>query len=231
LSGQGAQVGSKPRLLVVEDDNEVRGVIAIALRSEGYQVMELADGTELRRTIDEYSPDLAVLDVRLPAGPDGYTMARMLREAGNVPVLLLTAADSLGDRLEGFRAGADDYIGKPFSTAELLARVQALLRRAGRLSPAVLSCGDIVLDHGARTVTRAGMPVELTRTEYDILAVFLRHPGQVLSKHQLLVQLWGFDVFDPNVVQVHVSALRRKLEAHGSRMIQTVWGVGYVLRV
>lgn len=221
---------NKIRVLVVEDDNQVREILSLALQAEGYDVRAEAEGSELKDTMERFRPDLAVLDVRLPSGPDGYTMARMLRERADIPVLLLTAADTVGDRLEGFSAGADDHLGKPFSTAELLARIKALLRRSGRLTPSVLTCGDVVVDDGARTVSRAGNIIELTPTEYDLLVVLLRHPGQVLSKQQLLVQIWGLDVFDPNTVQVHMSALRRKLEAHGPRMIHTIWGVGYTLK-
>lgn len=226
----GPEMTGKLRVLVVEDDNAVRDAIAIAFRGEGYDVRTERDGTNLRHITDDFRPDLAILDVRLPVGPDGYTMARTLREHNDVPVLLLTAADSLDDRLTGFRAGADDHMGKPFSTAELLARAQALLRRSGRLTAPVHVRGDLVIDDGLRTVTRADEPIELTRTEYDLLMAFVRHPEQVLTRQQLLVQVWGFDAYDSNVVEVHLGALRRKLEAHGARIIHTVRGVGYVLR-
>lgn len=143
---------------------------------------------------------------------------------------MLTAADTVEERLAGFSAGADDYIVKPFSLAELLARVEALLRRSGRLTSAVRQVADVIIDDGARTVVRDGEPMDLTRTEYDLLAVMAKHPGQVLSKVQLLTHVWGFEAYDVNLVEVHVSSLRRKLEAHGPRLIQTVRGVGYVLR-
>jgi two-component system OmpR family response regulator len=223
-------MAGKVRVLVVEDDSAVRDAIEIAFRGEGYDVRSESDGAKLRSIADQFHPDVAVLDVRLPAGPDGYTMARQLRERNDLPVLLLTAADSLDDRLTGFRAGADDHMGKPFSTAELLARVQALLRRSGRLTAAVHILGDLVVDDGPRSVTRAGESIELTRTEYDLLLALLRHPDQVLTRQQLLVQVWGFDAYDSNVVEVHLGALRRKLEAHGPRIVHTVRGVGYVLR-
>jgi DNA-binding response OmpR family regulator len=223
-------MAGKVRVLVVEDDSAVRDAIEIAFRGEGYEVRSEPDGSKLRGIADQFHPDVAVLDVRLPVGPDGYTMARQLRERNDLPVLLLTAADSLDDRLTGFRAGADDHMGKPFSTAELLARVQALLRRSGRLTAAVHVRGDLVVDDGPRSVSRAGEPVDLTRTEYDLLLALLRHPDQVLTRQQLLVQVWGFDAYDSNVVEVHLGALRRKLEVHGPRIIHTVRGVGYVLR-
>ena len=217
-------------MLVIDDETAVRQALELSFRSEGYEVRSEADGTALREVAEEFRPDVAVLDVRLPVGPDGYAMARTLRSLGDTPVLLLTAADSLANRLTGFEAGADDHVGKPFSTAELLARTQALLRRAGRLAPSVTTIGDLVVDDSARRVTRAGVEIELTRTEYDILAAFVRHPQQVLTRQQLLVQVWGFDGYDSNVLEVHMCALRRKLEAHGPRLIHTVRSVGYILR-
>jgi two-component system, OmpR family, response regulator len=214
----------------VEDDDPIRSALDVALRGEGYEVRAEPDGSRLQGVADRFRPDLAVLDVRLPVGPDGYAMARILRESSDMPVLFLTAADGIEDRLAGFAAGADDYLVKPFSMAELLARVQALLRRAGRLASAVRQVGDVVIDEGARVVIRAGIKLDLTRTEYELLSVLAQHPGQVMSKTQLLTQVWGFDALDDNVVEVHMVALRRKLEAQGPRVIQTVRGMGYVLR-
>lgn len=218
------------RVLVVEDDAPVRHALEMAFRSEGYSVRAEPDGCSLKKVAEEFRPDVAVLDVRLPVGPDGYTMTRMLRRSEDTPVLLLTACDSLQNRLAAFEAGADDHVGKPFSTAEVLARTQALLRRAGRLANSVLTFGDLVIDGATHRVSRGDQPIELTRTEYDLLTLLVRHAGQVLSKSQLLAQLWGFEAFDSNVIEVHVSALRRKLEAHGPRLIHTVRSVGYVLR-
>jgi len=219
------------RVLLVEDEPSVRHALELAFRGEGYSVRAEADGSTLEEVAEAFRPDVAVLDVRLPVGPDGYTMARMLRNRDDLPVLLLTAADSLENRLTAFEAGADDHVAKPFSTAELLARTQALLRRAGRLAPSVLTVADVVIDDATRTVTRGDNAIELTRTEYDLLSLFARHAGQILSKQQLLVQLWGFDGYASNVIEVHMSALRRKLEAHGPRLIHTVRSIGYVLRV
>jgi DNA-binding response OmpR family regulator len=224
------KISQRLRVLLVEDDLAVSEAINIAFRSEGFEVRVEADGTSLSMVAEQFHPDIAILDVRLPVGPDGYEMARTLRDKGDLPVLLLTAADSLEDRLRGFDSGADDHLAKPFSTAELLARSQALLRRAGKLTPAVLQLADLVVDDATRTVTRGGQAVELTRTEYDLLSVLLRHVGRILSKQQILVNVWGFDAFDPNIVEAHMSALRRKLEAHGPRMIHTVRSVGYLIR-
>ena len=220
----------KARVLVVEDDDPIRSALDVSLRSEGYEVRAEPDGTRLQQVADTFRPDLAVLDVRLPVGPDGYAMARTLRASSDLPVLFLTAADGLEDRLAGFAAGADDYLVKPFSMAELLVRVQALLRRAGRLASAVRQVGDLVIDEGARVVMRAGNKLDLTRTEYELLSILAQHLGQVMSKVQLLTHVWGFDAFDTNLVEVHMVALRRKLEAHGPRLVHTVRGMGYVLR-
>lgn len=218
------------RVLVVDDEESVRRSLEMAFRQEGYSVRAEPDGTALQEVAEEFRPDVAVLDVRLPVGPDGYTMARMFRKTGDVPVLLLTAADSVENRLTAFDAGADDHVGKPFSTAEVLARTQALLRRAGRLSSTVLTVGDLVIDDATHKVSRSDQAIELTRTEYDLLGLLARHANQILSKQQLLIKLWDFDAYDPNIIEVHVSALRKKLELYGPRLIHTVRSVGYVLR-
>lgn len=223
-------MAQRPRIMVVEDDEPVRSALDAALRAEGYEVCALPDGRNLAGVTAQFRPDLAILDVRLPEGPDGYAMSRLLRAAGDQPVLFLTAADAVEDRLAGFEAGADDYVAKPFSMSEILARVRALLRRSGRLESAVLQLDDLVIDEGARTAVRNGAAVDLTRIEFDLLLTLANHRGQVLSKSQLLAQVWDFDAYDPNLIEVHISALRRKLEAHGARLIHTVRGVGYVLR-
>ena len=220
-----------PRILSVEDDASLRTAIASALRAEGYEVRAVEDGTDIRADVTSFRPDLAVLDVRLPQGPSGLSIARMLREdLPQLPIVFLTAADDVDDRLRGFEAGGDDYLSKPFVMAELLARVKALLRRSGALTSEAWNVGPIVVDEAARTVHVEGSEVDLTRTEFDLLVALGKQPGRVLSKTQLLSIVWGFDEFDPNLVEVHVSALRRKLEAHAPRMIQTIRGVGYALR-
>lgn len=219
------------RLLLVEDDGAVREAVEIAFRGEGFDVRAEADGSTIEQILGSFKPDVAILDVRLPTGPDGYTMVRQLRLLDDLPVVLLTSADSLDDRLTGFRAGADDYLSKPFSMAELLARVQALLRRSGRGAECTYRISDVVVVDETRTVLRSGVEIDLTRTEYDLLSVFCRQPNQALSKQHLMRQVWGgYDSYDDNVIEVHVSALRRKLEAHGPRLIHTVRSVGYVLR-
>ncbi len=217
-------------MLVVEDDAVIRSALEVALRGEGYELKVERDGTGLEQAVADFRPDLAVLDVQLPVGPDEYAIARLLRRTSSLPILFVTAADSVDDRLAGFRAGGDDYLAKPFSMAELLARVQALLRRSGRLASASWQVGDLLVDDAARIVVRAGVPLELTRTEYDLLVMLVQQVGRVLSKTQLLTQVWGFDAYDTNLVEVHMSALRRKLEVAGPRLVHTVRGAGYVLR-
>ncbi len=189
-----------------------------------------ADSRAIERVATSFRPDLAILDVNLSFGPDGLAAARRLRAVSEIAILFLSDADSIEDRLAGFEAGGDDYMVKPFFMAELLARTRVLLKRAGRLSSAVHQLGDLVIDDGAHTVIRADTVLELTRTEYELLLALGRRPGRVLTKAQLLRQVWGFDAYDVNLVEVHLSALRRKLEAHGPRLVHTVRGVGYVLR-
>jgi two-component system, OmpR family, response regulator len=219
-----------PRILVVEDDAALRDSLAVALRAEGYEIEVAEDGTRAVGALEAFRPDLAILDVRLPAGPDGLDLARELRARGDVPILFLSALGGLADRLAGFDAGGDDYVTKPFSTAELLVRVQALLRRSGRLEARAWQVADLVVDEAARTAIRDGTPIELTRTEFDLLAALGRNVGTVVSKPRLLALVWGFETYDENLVEVHISALRRKLEEAGPRLVHTVRGVGYVLR-
>lgn len=219
-----------PRLLVVEDDTSLREALTSRLGHAGYDVKALEDGRGLDEALQTFDPDLAILDVRLSAGPDGLQLAGRIRERGDLPVVFLTAADAPADRLAGFRAGGDDYVVKPFEMPELLARISALLRRAGRLTPRTLRFEDIELDLELRKAERAGNPLDLTRTEFDLLAAFLRNQRQVLSKSQLLDMVWDFDAYDPNLVEVHISALRKKLAAAGPPVIRTVRGFGYTVR-
>jgi len=215
-----------PRVVLVEDEEPVRLAIERALRRDGIAVTGFAD-CPAPEVILAFAPDLAVLDVLLPSG-DGFELARRLRTARDLPIVFLTARDTVEDRLGGFELGADDYLVKPFALEELLARVRAVLRRAGRLGAAI-EVADIVVDEQSGLASRAGVPLELTATELRLLAYLVRQRGLVLSKHQLLTQVWGYDAYDPNVVEVHVSALRRKLEAHGPRVLHTIRGLGYRL--
>ncbi|WP_328930329.1 response regulator transcription factor [Streptomyces sp. NBC_00190] len=232
--------GDQQRILVVDDEPAVREALRRSLAFEGYAVQTAVDGLDALDTADSYAPDLIVLDIQMPR-MDGLTAARRLRAAGSVtPVLMLTARDTVGDRVTGLDAGADDYLVKPFELDELFARVRALLRRSSYAVPQAgevahenaLTFGDLRMDLTTREVTRAGRPVELTRTEFTLLEMFLAHPRQVLTREQILKTVWGFD-FEPssNSLDVYVMYLRRKTEAGGEpRVVHTVRGVGYVLR-
>lgn len=222
---------AQPRLLLIEDDPSLREAVGSALGQAGYEVRTEADGARFPELVEEFLPDLAILDVRLPGEADGFELARQLRQQTVVPVLFMTAADTLEDRLRGFDVGADDYLVKPFAIAELLARIRAILRRAGRMQSTTHEIGDLLIDEATRTVRRDGHDIALTRIEFELLTALARATGQVLSKAQLLSLVWGFDGYHDNLVEVHVSALRRKLEAHGRRLVHTEHGEGYVLRL
>ena len=220
------------RLLVVDDEQAVRDALRRALRLEGYDVELAADGEEALVALAREEPDAVVLDVLMP-GVDGLGVCRWLRERGSrVPVLMLTARDAVDDRVAGLDAGADDYVVKPFALEELLARVRALLRRSRADDDGSLAFADISLDLGTREVQRGERAIELTRTEFNLLELFLRNPRQVLERPLILERVWGYD-FGPttNSLDVYVGYLRRKTEAGGEpRLIQTVRGVGYALR-
>jgi DNA-binding response OmpR family regulator len=215
--------------LFIEDELSIRDSVTTALSGAGYLVRGEADGIRLGEVAASFRPDLAILDIALP-GPDGLSLARRLRAGADLPILFLTARDGLDDRLAGFTAGADDYMVKPFALSELLARVHALLRRAGRLRSVTIQAGDLVLDEAARAAWRAGQPLELTPTEFGLLAYLLTRRGRAVSKGELLTQVWGYGCYDPNLVEVRISSLRRKLEARGPRLIHTARGHGYMIR-
>ena len=218
------------RILVVDDEPAVRDAVDRALRLEGYQTETAQDGREALDALAERPPDAVVLDVLMPE-IDGIEVCRRLRAAGDrTPVLVLTARDGVADRVKGLDAGADDYLVKPFALQELRARLRALLRRSGGTDlEAPLRFADVVLDPGAHTVHRADRAVALTRTEFLLLELFMRHPRQVLTRSVVFERVWGYD-FGPasNSLEVYVGYLRRKLGE--PRLIQTVRGVGYVLR-
>jgi two-component system response regulator MprA len=204
-----------------------------ALRYEGFEVAAACDGAEAMASLRASRPDLLLLDLLLPDA-DGVDLCGRLRAEGDpLPILMLTARDTVSDRVAGFEAGADDYLVKPFSTAELIARVRALLRRArDRPPPSARRVGDLELDASTHEVRRGGRQVRLTRREFDLLALFLDHPGTVLARERLLTEAWGFhSPVETNAIDVYVGYLRRKLEEGGEpRVIHTVRGVGYVLR-
>jgi two-component system, OmpR family, response regulator MprA len=223
------------KILVVDDERAVRESLRRALELEGYEIELAGDGSEALSTLgrDEPQPDAVILDVLMP-GVDGLEVCRRLRAAGNhVPVLMLTARDEVENRVAGLDAGADDYVTKPFALEELLARVRALLRRAADVDGGeALSFGDLTLDLGTREVRRGGRLIELTRTEFALLELFLRNPRQVLTRSIIFERVWGYDFgFASNSLDVYIGYLRRKTEAGGeSRLIHTVRGVGYALR-
>jgi len=215
-------------VLVVEDAEAIRAAVGIALEQAGCAVLSRADGDDLERDLAGFRPDLVVLDVMLP-GRDGFALLEVVRESSDAGIVLLTARDSVEDRLRGLRTGADDYVVKPFVLAELVARVEAVLRRLGKLRT-VLEVGDLAVDVDGQRVHRGGRPIELTATELKLLTFLAGRSGKVVSKTQLLAAVWGYDDYAANLVEVHISALRRKLEAHGPRLLHTVRGAGYVLR-
>jgi two-component system, OmpR family, response regulator len=225
---------SAARVLVVDDEPNIADVISIALRYNDYEVETAASGSEAMKAVAASRPDLIVLDVMLPDF-DGFEVARRLRErADETPILFLTAKDTTDDKVRGLTIGGDDYVTKPFSVEELLARIASILRRFGRSGggDGVLRFGDLELDDETREVFRDGDLLDLTDTEYRLLRFLMTHPRRVLTRAQILDHVWEYDFAgDARVLETYVSYLRRKLEAHGPRLIQTVRGVGYALRL
>jgi two-component system, OmpR family, response regulator MprA len=221
------------RILVVDDDRAVREALRRALELQGYEVELAVDGVEALAQLEANGqPDAVVLDILMP-GIDGLEVCRQIRRSGNaVPVLMLTARDAVGDRVEGLDAGADDYLVKPFALEELLARVRALLRRGTPSVDGVLRFADLELDPSTREVRRGGEEIELTRTEFNLLELFMTNPKQVLTRSIIFERVWGYDFgFASNSLDVYIGYLRRKTETGGKpRLIQTVRGVGYALR-
>ena len=224
----------RPRVLVVDDDRAVRDSLRRSLEFNGYDVALAGDGAEALASISGVRPDAVVMDVMMPR-LDGLEATRALRTAGHdVPILVLTARDAVGDRVEGLDAGADDYLTKPFALAELLARLRALMRRTVQPDDAdeVLTFADLSMDVATREVRRGERQIELTRTEFTLLEMFLRRPRRVLERSFILEDVWGYDFpTSANSLEVYVGYLRRKTEAEGEpRLIHTVRGVGYVLK-
>ncbi len=221
----------KERILIIEDDEGIVRVLRRALTYEGYQVETALDGESGLAQARDWRPDLVILDLMLP-GMDGLEVTQRLRTEGNIPILMLTAKDTITDRVQGLDAGADDYMTKPFDLDELLARVRALLRRTQLERAPVLSFNDLTLDTSTRLATRRGRPIALTAKEYDLLELFMRHPRQVMTREMIFDRVWGYDFGgESNVLDVYIRYLRQKLENEGeTRLIHTVRGVDYVLR-
>ncbi len=221
------------RVLLAEDDRSVRDSLTMALELEGYEVRATTNGEQALAAFDEFTPAVVILDVMMPT-VDGLTACRRLRARHvTTPILMLTARDQVADRVSGLDAGADDYVVKPFSLDELLARLRALLRRrTPATDDAVLVVADLALDSQRREVTRGDRAVELTKTEFDLLELLMEHAGIVLSREQIYEQIWGFDFeTGSRSLDVYIGYLRRKTEAGGEpRLLHTVRGVGYVVR-
>jgi two-component system, OmpR family, response regulator MprA len=221
------------KILVVDDERAVRESLRRALELEGYEIELADDGIAALQTVESSGePDAMILDVLMP-GLDGLEVARRLRRGGSrLPILMLTARVEVDDRVAGLDAGADDYVTKPFALEELLARVRALLRRTHEDDAKKLAFADVELEPGTREVTRGGDPIDLTRTEFSLLELFMRNPRQVLTRSVIFERVWGYDFgFGSNSLDVYIGYLRRKTEAGDKpRLIQTVRGVGYALR-
>ncbi len=220
------------KVLIVDDDVKLLKMLERTLIYEGFDVVTSTDGEEALRKVYTERPDVIILDWMLPK-LDGIGVLEALRsDHDETPILMLTARDAVQNRVEGLERGADDYLIKPFASLELVARIRALLRRVGKGNQTVLTFADLTLDSGTREVRRGERSFTLTPTEFELLALFMRHPQQVLERHQILTQVWGYDFNgDDNVLEVYIGYLRKKTEAQGEpRLIHTVRGVGYVLR-
>ena len=220
------------RLLVVEDETNIRELLATSLKFAGFEVHAAADGQQALSLAEQNPLDLAVMDVMLP-DMDGFTVTRRLRGNGHdMPIVFLTARDSVDDKVKGLTVGGDDYVTKPFKPQELVARVRARLRRGDEPEPEKLTIGDLSIDVAGHSVTREGRPISLTPLEFDLLVALARKPWQVFSRETLLEEVWGFDFpTTANSLEVYVGYLRRKTEADGEqRLIHTVRGIGYVLK-
>ncbi|CCO08798.1 response regulator transcription factor [Desulforamulus hydrothermalis] len=217
------------RILVIDDDPKITAMLQRALTYEGYRVEVANDGYTGLAMAKDNPPDLLILDIMLP-GPDGWEICQRFRQENVIPILILSARDEVESKVKGLNLGADDYLGKPFALAELLARIQALLRRQGNQGR-VIQFSGLKLDPETREVRRAGRPLCLTAREFDLLYLLLSHANQVLTRDQIIDKVWGLDYTgNSNLVEVYINMLRQKLEEYGPRLIHTVRGVGYVLR-
>ncbi|MGW0772887.1 response regulator transcription factor [Streptomyces sp. NPDC002835] len=226
--------GGPVRVLVVDDEAPLSDLLSMALRYEGWEVRSADDGAAAVRTVRDFRPDAVVLDVLLPDMDGLALMGRLRREVPDVPVLFLTARDAVEDRIAGLTAGGDDYVTKPFSMEEVVARLRGLIRRSGTpvaRSQPQLTVGDLTLDEDSHDVTRGGQPVRLTATEFELLRYLMRNPRRVLSKAQILDRVWSYDFGGrANVVELYISYLRRKIDAGRPPMIHTRRGAGYLIK-
>lgn len=223
---------AEPHLLVVDDEENLRSMLAAALQHHGYRVSLAGDGNDALLWLETATVDLIVLDVMMP-NVDGLEVCNRLRARGDqTPVLFLTARSETADKVRGLRLGGDDYLEKPFSLDELAARIEAILRRTGNAQTAsTIELADLTLDDAAHLVQRGGVTVHLSPTEYRLLHYLLLNRGRVVSKHQILEQVWGYDDGDGGVVETYVGYLRRKLDATEPKLIHTIRGIGYTMRV
>ena len=226
--------GTPIRILAVDDESSLTELLSMAMRYEGWQVSTAASGIEAVKAAREVRPDAIVLDMMLPDFDGLEVMRRVRSEDPDVPVIFLTAKDAVSDRINGLTAGGDDYVTKPFSLEEVIARLRALLRRSGAAtgrSESLLVVGDLTLDEDSHEVSRAGDPIQLTATEFELLRYLMRNPRRVLSKAQILDRVWNYDFGgQANVVELYISYLRKKIDANRAPMIHTMRGAGYVLR-
>jgi two-component system, OmpR family, response regulator len=222
-----------PRVLVVDDEPNIVDVITMALRYQGFEAASAATGKEALAAVESFRPQVMILDVMLP-DMEGFEVAERLgAERGHVPIIFLTARDATEDKLRGLSIGGDDYVTKPFSLEELVARIRVILRRtgAGEVDDSRLQFEDLELDEDTREVTRAGRPVDLTATEYRLLHYLMLNPRRVLTRSQILDHVWEYDFGgDARVLETYISYLRKKLDRHGPSLIHTARGVGYALR-
>ena len=226
--------GTPIRILAVDDESSLTELLSMAMRYEGWQVSTAASGNDAVKAAREVRPDAIVLDMMLPDFDGLEVMRRVRAEDPDVPVIFLTANDAVADRINGLTAGGDDYVTKPFSLEEVIARLRALLRRSGAAtgrSESLLVVGDLTLDEDSHEVTRAGDAIQLTATEFELLRYLMRNPRRVLSKAQILDRVWNYDFGgQANVVELYISYLRKKIDANRAPMIHTMRGAGYVLR-
>ncbi len=219
------------RILIIEDDEKIVRLLQRGLAYEGYEVDAALDGEAGLIKAGNHKPDIVILDIMLP-GMDGIEVCQRLRANSSVPILMLTAKDSLHDRIDGLDSGADDYMVKPFQLEELLARIRAVLRRTEQDRAPILTFSDVTLDTTTREASRSGHTISLTAKEYDLLELFMRHPNQVMTREIIFDRVWGYDFGgDSNVLDVYIRYLRQKLEENSApRLLHTIRGVGYVLR-